>query len=443
MHCNSSLGRSKIRPPFALAAALLVAGCGQSDPTRNGDPAHSATGNLPAPHTERCEIDLQCDDTIADEPKVDCTIAIRVAGAQAHAGRAGVEKRGRSSLNFPKSNYAVELREDDAMTNRPVDLFGFGADEDWILDGSWADRSFLRNTLASDLFQAFSVDWYAPQSAYCTLELNGQAQGLYRLVERIKQGDARVNLNKDSGDGQSFVIRQDEAGTLRLEVGLEGRWDAVYPKEPSPQQRDGMQSWLDDLGQALGRRSDGDDGVYAMLDQRNVVDWVLLQEFAKNIDAYKLSLYLTKDENSLAHLVPWDFDLSFGQPEVTSGSQQLQRADEPSGWIVERTEFLRDLASVPGFGAALSARWAVLRNGPLATPTVQNQLAAYVAVVTPFAEANFDRWPLDEVRFEQIYGPYHLYEVDSYADEVDHVRSWVDARLEWMDAHIDEYTADL
>jgi hypothetical protein len=142
-------------------------------------------------------------------------------------------------------------------------------------------------------------------------------------------------------------------------------------------------------------------------------------------------------------LVPWDFDLSFGQPEVTSGSQQLQRADEPSGWVVERTDFLRDLASVPGFGAALSARWAVLRNGPLATPTVQNQLAAYVAVVSQFADDNFDRWPLDEVRFEQIYGPYHLYEVDSYADEVSHVRSWVDARLEWMDVHIDEYTADL
>lgn len=386
---------------------------------------------------------MQCDDAISAEPKVDCTIAIRIAGAATYTGHAGVEKRGRSSLNFPKSNYAVELREDDGMTNRPADLFGFGADEDWILDGSWADRSFLRNSLASELFQAFSADWYAPQAAYCTLELNGEAQGVYRLVERIKQGDARVNLEKDTGAGHSFVIRQDEAGTLRLEVGLEGRWDPVYPKEPTPLQQEGMQAWLDDLGRALDRRSDGNDGVYGMLDQLNVVDWVLLQEFAKNIDAYKLSIHLSKDENGLGHLVPWDFDLSFGQPEVTSGSEDLRRGDEPSGWIVERTDFLRDLAGVPGFAAALSARWAVLRSGPLATPTVQAQLAAHAAVVTPLAGDNFAKWPLDEVRFEQVYGPYHLYEVDSYADEVSHVRSWVDARLEWMDAHIDEYTDEL
>lgn len=370
-------------------------------------------------------------------------MSISIAGANAYTGHAGVEKRGRSSLNFPKSNYAVELREDDGMTNRPVDLFGFGADEDWILDGSWADRSFLRNALASDSFQAFSADWYAPQSAYCTLQLNGEAQGLYRLVERIKQGDARVNLTKDSGAGDSFVIRQDEDGALRLEAGLEGRWDSVYPKEPTPQQRDGMQNWLDDLDQALRRRSDGADGVYTLLDRANVVDWVLLQEFARNIDAYKLSLHLTKDANGLGHLVPWDFDLSFGQPEVTSGSNELKRADEPNGWIVERTDFLRDLASVPGFGEAVSARWRALRSGPLATPTVQAQLAAYAAVVTPLSDDNFERWPLDEVRFEQIYGPYHLYEVESYADELAHVRAWVDARLEWMDAHIDEYTDEL
>jgi hypothetical protein len=397
---------------------------------------------VPAPQTERCSVELACAATIQDDPKVPCDMVVTVGVARVYEGRSGVEKRGRSSLAFPKPNYAVELREADDTTNRPVDLFGFGKDEDWILDGSWADRSFIRNSLASDLFQTFSADWYAPQSAYCELTLDAEYQGVYRLVERIKQGDSRVALQKDSGQGDSFVIHQDEDGSLRFELGLEGHWDPIYPKEPNAQQQQGIQSWLAELERALRTHSDGSDGVFGKLNRQNVVDWVLLQEFAKNIDAYKLSVYMTRDSGGLAQLVPWDLDLAFGQPEVTSGSDELKRAHEPSGWVVERTQFLRDIAAVPGFGDAMAARWRQLRGGPLATAAVLQRVATFEAVVKPLTAANFERWPLDEVRFEPVYGPYHLYDVASFDDEMSHLETWLSDRLEWMDSNIDGYTEE-
>lgn len=434
--------RTRAGVGLASGALLLLTSCGQADPaerTDSDDTTAPPNVALPAPPVETCDVELACEAAIQDDPKVLCDMVITIGTQRVYEGVAGVEKRGRSSLSFPKPNYAVELREVDGTTNRPVDLFGFGADEDWILDGSWADRSFIRNSLASDLFQSFSADWYAPQAAYCELTLDDEYRGVYRVVERIKQGDARVQLQKDDGQGRSFVIHQDEDGSLRFELGLEGRWDPTYPKEPDQQQQQGIQRWLDELADALRASSDGEDGVFGKLNRQNVIDWLLLQEFSKNVDAYKLSVYLTRDGGGLGQLVPWDLDLAFGQPEVTSGSDALQRNHEPSGWVVERTPFVRDIAAVPGFAAALATRWRQLRGGPLATSVVLRQVAAYQSVIEPMTAANFERWPLDEVRFEQVYGPYHLYEVSSYDDEVSHIETWISARLTWMDANIDDF----
>jgi hypothetical protein len=426
-----------------LLVILPAAACSQPDPASSGsEPGGSnppPTAPLPPPPPQLCHIELACETTIPDEPKVGCDLVLTLGTQRLYEGFSGVERRGRSSLAYPKANYAVELREVDGVTNRPVDFFGFGADEDWVLDGSWVDRSFMRNTLASDLFQAFSTAWYAPESAYCTLDLNGEPQGIYRLVERIKQGNARVPLAKDDGQGGSFVLQQDDGGSLRFELGLESRWDTVYPKTPGATQIRGIQSWLDRLDDALNARADGEDGVFGVLNRANVVDWLLLQEFSKNIDAYKLSVFITKDVNGLGQLVPWDFDLSFGQPSVENGSTALRASDEPSGWVAERTEFVRDIVAVPGLGAALSTRWRALRQGPLSASTITQQLDAYERVVTPATTNNFDIWPLGEVRFEQIYGPYRLYEVDSFAAEMSHLRTWIASRLTWMDEHIDDY----
>jgi hypothetical protein len=52
---------------------------------------------------------------------------------------------------------------------------------------------------------------------------------------------------------------------------------------------------------------------------------------------------------------------------------------------------------------------------------------------------NFSVWPLAEVDFSRIYGPYSLYPVSSYSDEVMQLRAWIEARLAFMDAHIDTY----
>src|SRR5690606_38236499 len=145
-------------------------------------------------------------------------------------------------------------------------------------------------------------------------------------------------------------------------------------------------------------RSD-DGALFEYLDRADLVDWILVQELAKNIDAYKLSVYLYKPPGSPARMVPWDMDLAFGQPIVAAGAPEPKTAHESKGWVGERTPFIRDILAVEGVADDLGSRWLELREGPLADDAIMARIGAYVDAMQPELADNEERWPLDEVSF--------------------------------------------
>lgn len=415
------------RAPAAwVPVVLLLAACGGG----SGDAADRAEAPLGPP----CQVRLRCASSIVNDPKVDCAMEVADGtGAAVYASRAGVELRGRSSLEFPKKNYAVELRTETGAEN-PQNLLGMGQEADWVLDGSWVDRSFVRNDLVFASFRA--IGHYAPKSRYCSLELNGRYEGLYRLSEKIKRDDDRVTLAEDDGTGKSFLLKQDEDGVLRFDLGAEDEWELVYPKQEqaTAAQRAGAQAWLDDLRRAL-ERSAGAPSLASLLDLANTVDWILVEEFAKNIDAFNLSVHLARNAGRPAEFVPWDLDLAFGQPTLARVTNE-----SPEGWIHGRTRFISNLIANAELRAELAPRWLELREGPLSDAAVVARLD-WLAAGLPAAAvtANFARWPIAEVDFQQIYEPYTLYRVGSHAEEMTKLRDWVQKRLLWIDAHIAAY----
>lgn len=399
----------------------------------------SPVDDMAPPRAGMCAIGLICATDIYDEPKVACRVAIADQDGLIYDSFAGVEKRGRSSLLFDKPNYGMELRDENA-NNNAVDVMGMGKDEDWILDGSWVDRSFVRNQLLHDLFASFGPNRYGPEARYCTLSLNGDYRGIYRLGERPKRDASRINIQRDTGSGESFVIRQGNGGPLDFRLGLEAAWELTYPNEKAAtdDQLIGIQRWLDVLDEALTERSaDRDEGAFDLLDDESVADWIIAQEFSRNIDAYKLSVHLYKDVDKRAQLVPWDFDLAFGQPIVAPGAPEPEGAEKSNGWVSERTQFVQDVLAIPGFAEQVAERWKALREHELADETVFSLIDEYQETLEPELEANFERWPLERVRFEHVYPPYSLYAVDSYQEELERLRRWISDRLAWLDANID------
>jgi hypothetical protein len=309
-----------------------------------------------------------------------------------------------------------------------TDLFGMGGDSDWILNGQYLDRSLFRNRLVFDLFQSFGgTERYATQSVFCELTLGGEYEGVYTLGEMIQRETSRVDIGNDGDPGTSFIIKlDDEDGFHDNPVG-NGTWQMVYPAD-TPASEAVVSSYLQSWEEAIqgDNPSDPDTGIFAHLDVDSAVDFVLLEEFTKNMDAYQLSVYLWKDTDGKMFFAPWDLDLSFGYPFYDCSAE---------GWLT-RAEFVDAMAADPVFHDALVARWAELRQGPLAEDAILARIAAYDTTLGDAVTRNFDRWPMEDIVYATDDVDDWLCPVSSYSEEHARVLTFISARLAWMDANI-------
>jgi len=415
------------------------------EPTGEQPPGEQPPGEQPPdeqpPPPPLCVLELSCEGEIVDEPKIDCHISVAHGdGSPNYDGPVGVEIRGRSSQAYPKKNYAIELR-DGLGLQQAVNLLGMGRESDWVLDGSWIDRSFLRNPLALDLYRSLGGDdHYAPRSRFCQLQLDGEAVGIYRLTERIKRDDDRIDIAEDDGTGGSFVIKQDDEGAVRWDIGEQAQWKLVYPREElaTPAQIAGIQRFVDDLDGATYAVDPGfpAGGLFTHVDIDAMVDWVLIEELAKNVDAYNLSVHLWRGAGGLARPVPWDFDLSMGQPLIDGSADNGQ----PQGWTRRLSRFVQAMARAPAFQQRLVERWRTHRGDVLSEAVIEARIDDYLVTLERGAiDDNFARWPLADVDFRQIYGPYALYPIGSHAAEIARLRDFLRQRLLWIDANIEGY----
>lgn len=368
-----------------------------------------------------CAIALDCPGKITATKRV-CTISIAdVAGEPEWQGDAEVWLRGRSSATSPKPQYAIELHDADGE-DASVDLLSMGADPDWVLHGLYFDRLLVRNSLGYDLFQAFSPDGYAPESRFCELTLDGKARGVYGLIEKIKRDDDRVALTDSDA---AFVVKLSEDEQDWPNPAGYGGWKLVSPNDPPPDAMDAIGDALDRWEQAAlaGDVSD-ETGVFAWVDLDSAVDFVILHEVLKNHDAYFLSVHASKDVDQKIRLIPWDLDLSLGEPTYNDNPN-------PNSWLQYRPKLFDVMSDSPAFQARLAARWEELRGGELAEEAIFARIDAQQATMGDAIERNFDVWPIADIDF---YG--YLDPVSSYAEEDANVRAFLSARLDWMDTSI-------
>ena len=425
-----------------------------SGPTENGEGSDGGAGEAPAeepgesigdgpppspwptaPEPLLCSIALQCPAGIADEPKSACTLLIVRGDADSaaeYSGPAGVELRGRSSFAAPKPPLSIELR-DETGEDAPTDLFGMGAEADWVLNGMYFDRALLRNKLAYDAFRAFGPNNWAPQSVYCTLSINDTPYGLYTLIERVKWDDDRIAIDPDGESGRAFVAKLQDADFLYNNWLGYGGWKIVSPSQESlsTEARATLTTFFDGWYGALSSSSpdDPDSGIFAYIDLDSAVDMVILEELFKNNDAWYLSVHIYKAADGKLHFVPWDLDLSLGQPSYNDN-------ENPHSWVLYRPDWIARMGRVPAFKERLVSRWAELRAGPLTDGNLEAAMSHFQSTMTAEAiEENFRLFPIETIQF----GGSYLYAVSSYEEEDARVRAWIAARTLWMDENIDEW----
>jgi len=407
---------------------------------------------------------------IVDEPKITASMGIIDNGLGVrnnvtdpfnnYNGKIGIEIRGSSSQSFPKKQYSVELR-DNAGAGIKASLLGMPSEEDWVLFAPYNDKSLMRDALAYKLGR--ELGWYAPRTRFCEVVLNGEYQGVYVLIEKIKRDKNRVDVNKLNPDE---ISGDDVTGGYILKIDKDtgsgnGGWNSTftplnrsgsqtiffqydYPKaaDIAPQQQAYIKDFMASFEASLVATNFNDpvNGYAKYADANSFIDFYIANEVSKNVDGYRLSTYMYKPKDSdggKLHMGPiWDFNLGFGNADYcTQGN--------PEGWVIDfNTVCNQDYWLIPfwwnrlnqdgTYRIKMAARWAELRADKFQTEKITTYIDSVYTVLNAEAQQrNFQRWP---VLGQYVWPNYYF--GSSFLEEVNWLKSWVTNRLNWMDTNM-------
>ena len=411
-----------------LLGMVLVAGCASGSVTDDddGDGAENAPDEPTVPGSVGLpRVSVTVDEGLDpdDEPDgrdwMPADLEVTENGVVVHEGRAGIHVRGNSTRGYEKKSYALETW-DSQDNDADVALLGLPAEEDWVLQGPYSDKTLIRNHLAYTLYR--DLGRYAARTRFVEVEVNGDYRGVYVFMEKIKRDDNRVDLPEGAA-----LLKRDwvEGGPEFIET---AQCEDVI-KVDWPDSAEGILPRLNAIESALL------SGDHSQVDLESFVDHMLLVELGRNVDGYVLSTWLTLSEDDVLGMGPvWDYNGALGNADYFESW-------DPEGWHYENPEFPADnprgfcwyesLLQDPAFLELRKARWRAHRAGPWSDAAIEARIDEAVAMVGPAVDANFSRWPvLGEYVWPNDEG--HA-DRNSHAEEVAYLKSWLEQRARWLD----------
>ncbi len=365
-------------------------------------------------------------------------------------GRIHIETRGSSTQMFPKKSYGFET-QDSIGNNLNVSLMSLPKENDWVLYAPYSDKTLLRNELPYHL--ARSIGRYASRTAYCELVLNGKYWGMYVLLEKIKQDKYRVDIAKlnpedTTGDGLTggYIIKNDKPNSFDWSVNIAPLYgfnpSSFQLQDPNddkivPKQKAYIQNFIFEVESTLvsSNYADTINGYAKYLDVPSFVDFFLINELARNPDAFRFSNYMYKKKDSNGGKLfagpLWDFDLSFAN---YGGIWEMPWL--PDGWNAEiatwrRTFWMKRLISDTNFVNKLKVRWNEIRQRSFSNDSIIAFLDKTIDWIKEARIRNFTKWPIIG---DSVWPNYYI--GATYEDDVSFFKNWIIDRLNWMDIEL-------
>lgn len=408
-------------------------------------------------------IETENGQSIPDEPKIKAHMGIinSTSGINEYPGsytnydgQIGIELRGQSSMGFDKKGYGIETRLANGENNN-VSLLGLPEENDWVLHGPYSDKSLMRNVLSYQF--AREMGQYAPRTRYCELFLNNTYYGVYVLTEKIKRDSLRVDIGKLTPDE---VADRDLTGgyIFKLDKGDEDGWTSPYmstnnydinflynypdPTEMPEAQKDYISNFVTNFEDALAGDNFFDPvlGYKSYIDMQSFVDYYLMNELSKNVDAYRISSYFHKDKDKKDKVSPikagpvWDYNLAFGNADYHDASTiPGWRSDHPGDGFA--TPFWwNKLKEDPEYYNLMVDSWTKYRNTILSNERVNDVIDSITTLLEGAQERNFNAFPI----LDSWIWP-NNYVGSTYENEISYLKTWILDRMLWMDNSLDEY----
>lgn len=375
-------------------------------------------------------------------------------------GKIGIEYRGSTSQQLsPKKPFAIELRDNNG-NDVSRSLLGLPEEEDWVLLAPYSDKSLMRDVLTYHLARQFSQT-FVPRYRYCEVVLDGQYQGVYVLLEKIKRDKNRVNISDlkstdNAGDAVTggYILKIDKtSGAFSRSWNSPFQSDGSnlpiqveYPRaeDITPSQFDYIRQYITAFENVLQGRNFLDDavGYRSMVNLESFVDYFIMTELSKNVDGYRLSSFFYKDKNSKDGRIVmgplWDYNLAYGNADYYDGFR-------PTDWQYRLSQPRTDTYRIPFWWGQLmkdsvfvnrvKGKWRFLRSNVLKLENINQFIDSTSTALNEAQIRNFQRWPIIG---QKVWPNYYI--GSSYRDEITSLKNWIRDRVQWLDNNLNAFT---
>ena len=377
--------------------------------------------------------------------------------------KARMNYRGSSSLNFEKKSFAFcpgdEMCGDDEkgvdyVKTKKMNMFNIGSaeDKDWVLYAAYPDPSMMRNILAMETYSAMTGKW-GVKNQYVELYIDGEYQGVYVFMDKITKNDNRVNIkweidkSDDSKSRREFILKFDKTdvadryedasgdqktfesdmtgktGINTYDTTVDQRFEIEYPEKEDIEEDYGEGAWAEVYTFISGKVNefekaiaDGDfNKVRNLINYESWADFFIINEFTKNVDAYRASCVFVFKDGKFEAWPLWDYELSFNNTVTGSGKGR----GETTGLLIEHSDVYSDafpapfwwtgkyngsnmysgLLKDPCFIQMIVSRWAehTKEGGPLHPNTTITKTGAYKTKLDANGAATREttKWPIN------------------------------------------------
>lgn len=389
--------------------------------------------------------------TIVDEPKVPATMKLinRRDGSRNYltdqnnsehlnySGRIMIEIRGSSSKDLPKKPYGFTTVTSTGSNNN-VSLLDMPKENDWILNSLAFDPSLMRDYLAYETYR--HTGNYSSRGRYCEVLINGNYQGLYLLLEKIKADENRVNitkLNTTDNYGETvtggYITKSDKTTGNDPVAWRIGSSEFIHhsptPQEVTSQQNTYIYNRFAALNTAASTKNNSiTTGIPSIIDIPSFVDFMLLNELFSNVDGYQYSTFFHKDRNGKLRAGPiWDFNL-------TLGNDLFQWNYDRSKTNIHQFEngntgapFWKNLYYNATFKCYLAKRWAELSvpGGVLNYSEIEKLINSTAALISESVAREQTKWNT----------------VSTHSANIAAMKNWLKLRISWMNQQYGTFAA--
>jgi hypothetical protein len=331
-----------------------------------------------------------------------------------------IRGRGNTTWFYPKRPYQIKF---DTKTS----ILGLPEDRKWVLLAEYSDKSLMRNKIAYEMGAISSLD-YTPKGEYVEVFLNNNHLGTYLFAQKVEESSNRVNIG-DEGYlieiDQDYRVDPDDVFFTPTIFTQEYSSNVFNIKAPNISYDTPEFTLIEDHINNFEAVLFGSDftnpdiGYRSYIDINSFVDWFLINEIAKTVDArWYSSIYFTYIPGGKIKMGPiWDFDLSFGNVNYAD-SQYTE------GYWIKYNPWFSRMFEDPYFENLVIERFDFYYQNLDNFNSKIDEFSSYLSVSQSY---NYDIW--------QTLGTYvwpNPVWFDTHQEEVDYVKQWLLARMNWL-----------